>query len=127
MIVRYSTATGDILGYGIVGLSIPEEIPDGEGYISWFGVEPKPTYNYVVQNGQVILKSEADQQAYQDKILARGARGERDKLLAETDWRDLPSYPGTNQDAWRTYRQALRDLPSQAGFPNNVTWPAKPT
>ena len=127
MIVRYSTAAGDILGYGIVGLSIPEEIPDGEGYISWFGVEPKPIYNYVVQNGQVILKSEADRQTYQDSIKSRGVRGERDKLLAETDWRDLPSYPGVNQDGWRTYRQALRDLPSQAGFPNNVTWPAKPT
>jgi hypothetical protein len=29
-------------------------------------------------------------------------------------------------DEWRTYRQALRDLPAQDGFPTNVTWPEKP-
>ena len=126
MIIHYQS-DGEILGYALIGGYIPDEIPEGEHYINWNGVTPEPTYNYVVSNKQVILKSEADQQAYQDSIKSRGVRGERDKLLAETDWRDLPSYPGTNQDAWRTYRQALRDLPSQAGFPTNVTWPAKPT
>ena len=125
MIIHYQT-DGTILGYIIFGRT-PDEIPEGEHYITWNGAIPQPTYNYIVSNGQVILKPEADQQAYQDSIKSRGVRGERDKLLAETDWRDLPSYPGTNQAGWRTYRQALRDLPSQAGFPNNVTWPAKPT
>ena len=80
-----------------------------------------------MQDGVVVLKSDAEQTAYKNNIKARAVRGERDKLLAETDWRDLPSYPGTNQDGWRTYRQELRDLPSQAGFPNNITWPVKPT
>jgi len=58
---------------------------------------------------------------------------ERNRRLTETDWKDLPSYPGTDQDAWRTYRQALRDLPSTAsptidenGQLTNVTWPTKP-
>ena len=125
MIVRYLT-DGTVLGYALIGGSIPDEILDGQHYIIWDGITPEPTYNYVVSNGQVILKSDADRQTYQDSIKSRGVRGERDKLLAETDWRDLPSYPGVNQDAWRTYRQALRDLPSQAGFPNNITWPAKP-
>ena len=125
MIIHYQT-DGAILGYIIVGRT-PDDIPEGEHYITWNGVIPQPTYNYVVQDGAVVLKSDADQIAYQNTIKARAARGERDKLLAETDWRDLPSYPGTNQDAWRTYRQQLRDLPSQAGFPNNITWPVKPT
>ena len=60
-------------------------------------------------------------------------RQERDRRIAETDWRDLPSYPGTDQNDWRTYRQALRDLPSTAkpqldeqGNLTNVTWPTKP-
>ena len=30
-------------------------------------------------------------------------------------------------DEWRTYRQALRDVPTQEGFPNTVTWPTKPS
>ena len=60
-------------------------------------------------------------------------REERNRRLTETDWRDLPSYPGTDQDDWRTYRQALRDLPSNSepqldeqGNLTNVTWPTKP-
>ena len=60
-------------------------------------------------------------------------REERNRRISETDWRDLPSYPGTDQNDWRTYRQALRDLPSTAkpqldenGQLTNVTWPIKP-
>lgn len=60
-------------------------------------------------------------------------REERNRRLAETDWKDLPSYPGTDQEEWRTYRQSLRDLPSTAspqldenGQLINVTWPTKP-
>lgn len=60
-------------------------------------------------------------------------REERNRKLAETDWKDLPSYPGTDQEEWRTYRQSLRDLPSTAspqldekGQLINVTWPTKP-
>jgi len=61
-------------------------------------------------------------------------REERDRRITETDWKDLPSYPGTDQEEWRTYRQSLRDLPSTAepqldeqGNLTNVTWPTKPT
>ena len=60
-------------------------------------------------------------------------RIERDQLLAETDWRDLPSYPGSNQAEWRSYRQELRDLPATAapqldevGNLTNVSWPEVP-
>lgn len=38
-------------------------------------------------------------------------RIERNSFLSGSDWRDLPSYPGSDQEAWREYRQALRDLP----------------
>ena len=52
-------------------------------------------------------------------------RLERDQLLSQSDWRDLPSYPGSNQEAWSTYRQQLRDLPSTTD-PSNPTWPTAP-
>ena len=52
-------------------------------------------------------------------------RMERDRLLSQSDWRDLPSYPCSNQEAWRTYRQQLRDLPSTTD-PSNPTWPTAP-
>ena len=52
------------------------------------------------------------------------ARALRDSLLAATDW--TANSDVTMSDAMRVYRQALRDVPSQAGFPDNVTWPVKP-
>jgi hypothetical protein len=49
----------------------------------------------------------------------------RDKLLAACDWTQVAD-ASVDQAAWSTYRQALRDIPDQAGFPDNVTWPEKP-
>ena len=59
------------------------------------------------------------------KDLAR-LRRDRDQLLSQSDWRDLPSYPGSNQEAWRTYRKALRDLPANTEDASNPTWPTAP-
>ena len=57
-------------------------------------------------------------------LSADEARTLRDSLLADTDW--TANSDVTMSDEMRTYRQALRDVPSQAGFPNDVTWPVKP-
>ena len=53
---------------------------------------------------------------------------ERDQLLAESDYYVLPDYPSTEEglDAVKTYRQALRDITAQEGFPKEVEWPDKP-
>ena len=53
----------------------------------------------------------------------------RNELLLDSDWTQLPNGPLTSdqQAAWATYRQALRDITEQAGYPLNVTWPQKPT
>ena len=55
-------------------------------------------------------------------------RSQRDKLLAETDWMGNQDYSIT--DAWKTYRQALRDITDQTPSDNalsNITWPTKPS
>lgn len=52
-------------------------------------------------------------------------RMKRDYLLQQTDWMVF-SDTATPSQAWLDYRQALRDVPSQAGFPDSVTWPTKP-
>ena len=49
----------------------------------------------------------------------------RDQLLSETDWR--ASSDLTLPDVWKTYRQALRDIPSTQSDPFNITWPTKPS
>jgi len=55
---------------------------------------------------------------------AAQVREERDEKLAATDWR--ASVDLTLSTEWANYRQALRDVPSQAGFPNTITWPSEP-
>lgn len=66
-----------------------------------------------------------------DAALSDQLRGERDNLLVEVDafvgnplrWATLSA---EQQGAWADYRQALLDVPQQAGFPNDVVWPVKP-
>lgn len=48
----------------------------------------------------------------------------RNLLLAETDWWALSDKTMTQEQI--DYRQALRDVPQQEGFPANITWPTKP-
>lgn len=50
----------------------------------------------------------------------------RDRLLKESDYPPLFERPVETQEAWRAYRQALRDLPSTVEDPFNIQWPIKP-
>jgi hypothetical protein len=52
-------------------------------------------------------------------------RGKRDRLIVDTDWMALSDSPAMTAE-WATYRQALRDVPAQTGFPYAVAWPTKP-
>ena len=56
---------------------------------------------------------------------ASSIRDQRDALLTASDWTQASDAP-VDRSAWATYRQALRDVPDQAGFPDNVTWPQRP-
>jgi len=52
-------------------------------------------------------------------------RAERNVLLASCDWTQLPDVP-TDRAAWAIYRQELRDVTEQIGFPWDVVWPTPP-
>jgi hypothetical protein len=52
-------------------------------------------------------------------------RAQRNRLLAACDWTQLPDAQ-CDQTAWAAYRQALRDIPQQDGFPASVAWPEAP-
>ena len=56
---------------------------------------------------------------------ASAVRDERTRRLAACDWTQLADAP-VDDLAWATYRQALRDIPLQAGFPWTVVWPTEP-
>jgi hypothetical protein len=56
---------------------------------------------------------------------AAEARATRNTLLAASDWTQVADAP-VDQVAWATYRQALRDITTQAGFPEQINWPEAP-
>lgn len=56
---------------------------------------------------------------------ASSVRSERNARLASCDWTQLVDAPGETL-IWANYRQSLRDVPSQEGFPWEVQWPEKP-
>lgn len=60
------------------------------------------------------------------KELAFLARTHRDALLKKSDWTQLSDVPTTISAPWAVYRQSLRDLPNQGGFPANIIWPIAP-
>ena len=63
-----------------------------------------------------------------DTVLAASARQKRDRLIAATDYLVTPDYPISDDRLAKVkiYRQALRDIPEQSGFPRTITWPDKP-
>jgi hypothetical protein len=58
--------------------------------------------------------------AEQTKVI----RTQRDQLLKDSDWTQVADAP-VDKQAWATYRQALRDVTQQSGFPWTINWPTK--
>jgi hypothetical protein len=69
-------------------------------------------------------EQETAYQAQKDAEQAKNVRATRDQKLASTDWRFRSDM--TPSQEWIDYCQALRDVPSQEGFPWNITWPVEP-
>lgn len=65
-----------------------------------------------------------EQLAERDAAKASEVRSQRAALLAETDWMGMSDVAMPPKIV--AYRQALRTIPNQAGFPHNITWPIKP-
>ncbi len=67
--------------------------------------------------------NEATYKARVDADAAANVRSQRDTKLADCDWTQTNDSPVKDESKWTTYRQALRDVPTQDGFPHTVTWP----
>jgi hypothetical protein len=74
------------------------------------------------QPTEAELATECDRLAAEEPAML--VRRERDRLLSRTDWWASSDLEMTEEQ--KTYRQSLRDITSQAGFPNDVIWPTKP-
>jgi len=60
------------------------------------------------------------------EALSKEIRAQRDQNLLSSDWTQAFDVPQATKDKWATYRQALRDIPQQEGFPQTVVWPTQP-
>jgi hypothetical protein len=112
------------------------KVPD-EALLADWGVYPlivlaKPEYDSMIQ---VCIKSDITQVAgvwtqgwslenKPQEDAESAIRNARNTLIRETDWMALSDV--TMSQSWIAYRQALRDIPDQEGFPYSVTWPTKP-
>lgn len=74
---------------------------------------------------QTAAEQETAYKAQKDAEQAKSVRTQRDTKLAECDWTQLADSTA-DKAAWATYRQALRDITKQAGFPWTVEWPVQP-
>ena len=89
-----------------------------------------PVFTDTTDDDGNTITAATNESAYKAKIDARQAatvRSQRDKNLTDCDWTQTNDSPVKDESTWTTYRQALRDVPTQAGFPHTVTWPTKPT
>ena len=103
--------------YGVYPYTRPA--PSEYNHLAWRLIDD----DFVEVNGAWMLPYKLE--ALPLEQAERNVRFRRNDLLADTDWTQVLDAP-VDQAAWATYRQALRDIPQQAGFPADITWPAKP-
>jgi hypothetical protein len=91
--------------------------------------------HHMTENGPIPFTTEeesewdAKEAAWTDGANDRKAaevRAERNTKLAATDWTQTVDVPQAVKDSYVSYRQALRDVPLQSGFPWTITWPVEP-
>lgn len=114
MTVWFSNEQYQNLPYGI-NLSEPDESPIYQEIVE------KYKHDEFVPDPYVEPPIDLD-------VIARDVRRERDKRILATDYLLMPDYPisDTDREAVKAYRQALRDITKQDGFPHEVVWPEKP-
>jgi hypothetical protein len=93
-------------------------------------------FGYEAEQQDLVNKAEADPNMENitgswpppidpQHVISVEVRAKRNALLARSDWTQVVDAP-VNSAVWATYRQVLRDIPQQEGFPHSVVWPEKP-
>lgn len=107
------------------------------GDVVFEGPQAQPTrYQIAYQDGVeqkgmkwytkwTVVEMTDEAKAAKDAEQAKSVREQRNKLLAETDWTQLVDST-VEKEIWAVYRQSLRDVTAQAGFPWDIVWPIDP-
>jgi hypothetical protein len=101
-----------------------EQIVDAQGAGKWY---TKHILGPVFTDTEdaTAAEQEAAYKAAKDAEQAKAVRQQRGEKLKDSDWTQVIDAP-VDQAAWATYRQALRDITGQEGFPWAITWPEQP-
>ena len=103
----------------------------------FFATPPELTDTQVLEEATPVIADErwtqvwavrdmtAEEIASRNEGQAASVRSERNTLLAASDWTQVADAP-TDKTSWATYRQSLRDMTAQEGFPWTITWPVAP-
>lgn len=133
IITKFKQSTGQITDV----ISLPENmvadnIFDGESYV----VGEYDLNDYLIIDGKPTKKPHKPSEFHSFDYLTglwsinesglEAIRHKRNQLLADSDWTQLPDVPEQTRLKWQAYRQALRDITLQDGFPENIIWPEMP-
>ena len=113
-------------GIGTSGTWVTVEGHQGEDQTLWYDA----TSNTVKCKDEIDEVPEAtieQLEAFKLEMDIRDVRGNRNRLLAESDWTQNRDVVLLNDADWKTYRQALRDLPANTTDWTNPPWPTKPS
>ena len=99
---------------------------DGKWYTK-YSVGPVFTDRPATDTGPAKTAAEqmAEYKAMKDAEQAKAQRDARNQKLKDSDWTQVADAP-VEKFSWATYRQALRDVTTQAGFPWTIDWPVAP-
>ena len=123
----------DVRPYGFAPFKYSDPEPYDPKWQKAEELPPVEVANTFMQQWQIVdLYTEAEKankilDIEAEELLAAQnfVRLKRNSLLSESDWTQVDDAP-VDKAAWATYRQALRDITDQVGFPHTVEWPVKP-
>lgn len=133
----YKTQTGEIV---LSGTCLDSDF-ENQSYpqdCSIIAIESDPINQYIENNQAVdkpikpnqfsVFNYDTKQWMPNDILAKQDISFKRNTLLTESDWTQIPNNPLTTekQQQWAVYRQQLRDITSQSGYPFNVVWPTQP-
>lgn len=94
----------------------------------WIDCDDKVQIGWLYDNSKFTDPVDVTQIKLSDEEIAFQVRSDRNLLLAQSDWTQMPdsALSDSKKKEWVAYRKSLRDIPSQSGFPKTITWPTAP-
>lgn len=102
----------ELQALGFQAVSNPPEVPY-TSKVEW------------LETNWIVREKTSQELEMEQQVLVESLKIQRNRLLLESDWTQLPDAP-TDKPAWAAYRQQLRDISLQPEYPYQVTWPQAP-